>query len=358
MAMTVQETREAILTMLGAANGLETKPYGPHPFTLDEYMPPGNYANAESVERGAEGDKFNWVAYSCYGRDNYVNSQDLKAQLERAFGDNELCQDVHATIHRDEDGMAHSVEYCFHTFGVEHSESPDGPDFCLLCGWTTQHLKCNAGPDDHPSENCHYLCANCGVNTGITTPCFRKITFNMEIKSEAFLTSSPNIVSAVGPDVNNAVGEILISYALVENNLRAMMAKVPGHKSRSNLSEDIERLRKHKASIVVSASAKSTDGGRAMDECIDAIVSVYDKIRDKRNTLAHGQLVQVGLVTFSIGGDDVGREKDQGSRLQIEHAGETIELTEDGIQPLLDNVRELQAHVGHLGQILELLASR
>ena len=68
--------------------------------------------------------------------------------------------------------------------------------------------------------------------------------------------------------------------------------------------------------------------------------------------------MQVGLVTFSIGGDDVGREKDQGSRLQIEHAGETIELTEDGIQTLLDNARELQAHVGHLGQILELLASR
>ena len=355
MAMTVQETREAILSMLGTANELEPRHYGPHPFPLDEYTPSGNYANAESVERGPEGDKFNWVAYSFYERDNYTNSQDVKAQLEQVFADNELCQNVHVTLHRDEDGLVHHVEYRFHTFSVEHSESSDGPVFCLSCGWNTLHLKCNAGPDDHPSENCHYFCANCGVDTGITTRCLRKITVDMEIQLEASLTSSPNVVSAVSPNVNSAVGEILISYALVENNLRALMVNVPGHNPRSNLSEDIERLKKYKTRIVASASAKSVDGGQAMEECIDAIVSAYAKIRDKRNALAHGQLVQVDLVAFSIGGDDVGREKDQGSRLQIEHAGETIELTEDGIQPLLDNARELQAHIGHLGQILELL---
>ena len=54
MPMTMQETKEAILAMLGNANGLKTKPYGPHPPTLDEYLAPGNYAIAESVERGAE----------------------------------------------------------------------------------------------------------------------------------------------------------------------------------------------------------------------------------------------------------------------------------------------------------------
>ena len=66
MTMTMQETKEAILAMLGAADGLKTQPYGPHPSILDEYMPPGNYAEAESVERGAEGDKFKWVACSSY----------------------------------------------------------------------------------------------------------------------------------------------------------------------------------------------------------------------------------------------------------------------------------------------------
>ena len=357
MAMTMQETREAILAMLSTANGLETKSYGPRPFTPDVYMPPGNYAKAESVERGSVGDKFNWVAHSFYGTDNYVTSQNLKAQLERVFADNELCQNVHATIYQDEDGMANGVEYRFHTFGVEHSESPDGLDFCSSCGWNTQHLKCNAGPDDHPSEDCHYLCANCGMNTGITGPCIRKITTEMQIKSDVFLTSSPSVVSHVSPVVNKAVGEILISYALVENNLRAMMVNVPGHKPRSNLSADIERLKKYKAQIVASASAKSADGGQAMEECINAIISAYDRTRNKRNTLAHGQLVYVGLVTFSIGGDDVGSDRDQGSRLQIEHAGETIELTKDGVQPLLDNAHELQSHVGHLGQILKLLGN-
>ena len=95
-----------------------------------------------------------------------------------------------------------------------------------------------------------------------------------------------------------------------------------------------------------------------MEECINAIIDAFASIHAQRNALAHGQLVQVGLSTVTIGGDNSGRDTDRGARLQIEHNGETVELTEDGIQELLDNVRALQAHVGHLGQILELLANR
>ena len=358
MTLMMQETKESILAMLGAINGLETQPYGPYPSKLDGYLAPGNYANVERVERGTDGDTFNWVAYSSYGEAYYVNSQDLKAQLERVFSDNELCQNVHVTIHCNENEMAHRVEYRFHTFGVELSESPDGPDFCPSCGWNTRHLKCNAGPDDHPIEACHYLCANCGINTGITAPCLRTIIVNRKIKSEAFLTYSPNIVSAVSPEVCNAVGEILMGYALAENNLRAMMVDVPDHNPRSNLSDDIKRLKKYKTKIVESASAKSADGGLAMEKCIDAIIYASDKTRAKRNALAHGQLVEVGLSTFVVRGGDTDRNQDRGSRLQIEHAGETVELTEDGIQEFLDNARELQAQVGHLGEILQYLASR
>ena len=160
MTITMQETKETILTMLSDANGLKPDPYGPDSSALDTYMEPGNYANAESVERGAEGAKFNWVAYSAYGEKDYLNSQDLAAKLERVFAPDELCQNVHMTIYQNEDGMAHRVEYRFHTFGIELSENPDGPDFCPSCGWNTQHMKCNAGPDDHPSEACHYLCVS------------------------------------------------------------------------------------------------------------------------------------------------------------------------------------------------------
>ncbi len=356
--LTMQQTKEAILAMLGGANGLETQPYGPDPSELEEYLALGNYANVENFERGAESGKFNWVAYSAFGEKDYLNSQDLAAKIERVFSDDELCQNVHITIYQNEDEMAHRVEYRFHTFGVVDPEGPDGHDFCPSCGWNTQHLICNAGPDDHPSGACHYLCANCGMDTGTTTPCIRQITFNAQFKLGAYLTRFPNIVSSVNSNVNNAVGEILIGYALVENNLRAIMVDLPGHNNRSYLSVDIERLRKHKAAIVASASAKSADSGQALEECIDAIVSAYGKISNKRNALAHGQLVQVGLTTFTIGDDDGERSRDQGSRLQIEHDGETIVLTEDGIQGLLENARELQTHVGHLGQILEFLASR
>ena len=358
MTMTMRETKETILNLLGDANGLESRPYWPESSTPDMYMAPGNYANAESVERGSEGDQFNWVAFSSYGEEERVNSQELTAKLERVFADDELCQNVQATIYQTEGGMAHRVEYRFHTFGVELPESSDGPDFCPSCGWNTEHIKCNAAPDDHPSEDCHYLCANCGVDTGTTTPCVRNIALSMESKSEVFLTRSPNVVSAVSRSVVNAAGEIVLGYALVENNLRAMMASVPGHQPGSNLSTEIERLKKHKKAIVESASAKTADGGQAMEECINAIFDAFANIQAQRNALAHGQLVQVGFSTVTIGGNNTDRDTDRGSRLQIEHNGETVKLTEDGIQELLDNARELQAQVGYLGQILEFLASR
>lgn len=357
MPMTMQETREAILAMLGAANGLEARTFGPNAHTLDEYMAPGNYAAAESVERGPEGDKFNWVAYSSYGQGNYMNSQELQAQLERVFTGNELCQDVHATIYH-EDEMAHRVEYRFQTSGVESPSGPDGPDFCPTCGWQTVYLRCSAGPGAHPSEACHFLCAKCGVDTGITGPCIQGITIEMRTKLEAHLTRSPNIVLDVSPVVKKAVGEILIGYALAENNLRAMMVKVPGYNPSSYLSADIERLKEHKADIVATAFAKSAVGGQDMEKCIDAIVDAEAKTRPKRNALAHGQLVHIGLTTFSVGGENTNGNDERGSRLEIEHRGETVELTEDGIQEPLNSARELQKQVGILGRILEFLAAK
>ena len=359
MPMTMRETKEAILALLAAANGLETKPYWPYPYSPGENKMPGNYAKAESVERGVDGDKFNWIALSVFEEGNYVTIQDLKVQLEQLFADNEWCQSGHATIyHNEDDEMAGVVEFRFHTLGVELCASPDGPDFCPSCGWNTVHLKCNAEPVDHPDEACQYPCANCGLNTGITTPCLRRVTFSMTTRSEVSLTGSTNIMSGVSPGIINALGEILIGYALAENSLRAMMKNVPGHSPRSNLSEDIDRLKKHKEAFVASYSAQSADGGQAMEECIAAIVSAFNEIYGKRRALAHGQLVNVGLSTSTITPHGINRDKEESSRLQIEHNGVSLELTEEGIQEPLDNIRELQAQVGRLGRTLEFLVVR
>ena len=359
MPMTMQETREAILGMLSAANGLQAQRYWPFSLEIDEYTAPGNYALAESVEREADGDKFNWIALSVYEEGNYLTIQDLKVQLEPLFADNEWCQSGHATIyHNEDDEMARRVEFRFHTLGDALSASPDGPDFCPSCGWNTKHLKCNAGPEDHPVEECQYLCANCGMNTGIVGACLREITVNNEIKMAVSLTGSQNVISDVSPGVINAVGEIIVGYALAENNLRARMVNLPGHKPGSNLSTDIERLKKQKEAIVASYSAQSADGGQAMEECIAAIVSAFERIHPIRTALAHGPLVFVGLSSSTIGRQSADHDNDKGSRLQIEHGGVTVKMTEEGIKEPLDNTRELQAQVGRLGRILEFLVGR
>ena len=280
MPMTMQETKEAILAMLCGANGLE--PHGYWPFSLemdDEYVDPGNYALAESVVREADRYKFNWVAHSSFQGGSYANVQNTKLQFEQLFRNNEWCIDAEVKFFPDGDELAHGVRYRFHTFGIELSDSPDGPDFCPSCGWNTAHLKCNATPDDHPSEDCHYLCANCSLNTGKTTPCIRKIIINMRIKAEVHLAGSQDIILNVSPGVIKAVGEILVGYALAENNLRAMMVNVPGHNPRSHLSTDVKRLKEHKKAIVKSYSSQSADGGQAVEECIKAIVSAFDRVQ-------------------------------------------------------------------------------
>ena len=358
MPMTMRETKEAILAMLSADNGLETMSYWPRPHLLNQYRMPGNYAIAESVERGADGDKFNWVVLSVYEEGNRLAIQNLKVQLEQLFAVNEWCQKADVNMFHSGDELAHNAEYRFHTIGVEDSASPDGPDFCPSCGWNTAHLECNAGPDDHPIEECYYLCANCGKNTGITAPCgplFPWNTFSMTVRSKVSLTGSQNVISGVSPGVINAVGEILVGYALAENSLRARMVGLPGHNRRSNLSADIESLKKHRKAILASYSARLANDGQAMEDCIAAIVSAFDKIHAKRTALAHGQLVHVGLSTSTITTHGISQDREESSRLQIEHNGVSVELTENGIQEPLDNVRELQAQVGRLGRILELL---
>ena len=174
----------------------------------------------------------------------------------------------------------------------------------------------------------------------------------MLIPLEMPLGRSSNVVQHISLDVVNAVGEILMGYALVESRLRAMMVNVDGHKSTSVLSEDIKRLKRHKATIV--ASTASTDVGQAMEEYIDAISKAFDKVNPKRNALAHGQLkVHHNMVKVHASLVPSGRNDQEHSvRYCMEHRDEYLELTKDGIQELLDNVRELQHHVWNLGTLV------
>ena len=173
----------------------------------------------------------------------------------------------------------------------------------------------------------------------------------MLIPLEMPLGRSANVVPDIGPDVVNAVGEILMGYALAESRLRAMMVNVPGHSPSSNLSGDIKRLKRHKAKIV--ESTVTADVGQYMEEYIDAIINAFDKVNPKRNALAHGQL-KVQYTTKVHASLVPGGRNDQehSVRYYMEHRDEYLELSKDGIQELLENVRELQRHVWNLGTLV------
>ena len=178
----------------------------------------------------------------------------------------------------------------------------------------------------------------------------------MLIPLEMPLGRSTNVVRDISPDVVNAVGEILMGYALAESRLRAMMVKVDGHKPKSNLSDDMKRLKRYKAKFV--ASTASVDVGQDMEKYIDAIIHAFDKVHPRRNALAHGQLkVQYTVKVHTSLVLDGRNDEEHSVRYHIEHEDEdggltTVSLTKDGIQELLDNVRALQHHVWNLGTLV------
>ena len=242
------------------------------------------------------------------------------------------------------------------TTGIELSENLDGLNCCPSYGWNAEKLVCSAGPGEHLGEICYYLCANCGADMGITTQTVHKIEISTRVKRGVSSTDSPGTVSIIDPHVYSMVGEVLIGYAIAENNLRAMLKKasIPKHNPHSTLWGDIDRLKGNRSTIVAQASANLYDDEQTAEDCIDAIVDTFSKTYAGRNTLAHGRMVHISLVVITIRDDDPNRGDDRGSRgrLQIEHKDEVVELTEDGILGLLDNVRELQASVEHLGRIV------
>lgn len=344
--ITMRDTEEYILTALSNINGLRNHNYGIYPSKTDKYIVPGNYVYAKNVERGIEQDKFNWVACSFYEENNGIISDNLKTQLKQLFDTDKLFHDTHIVINQDKDGIIYYVEYQFHTFGTE-SISDDGyPDFCSSCGWNITQLKCNAGPDDHPSESCHYICSNCGENTGIIAPCIRKIVLNVQFESETYVVQSENIISDIGPTVANAISEIILSYAAIENNLQAMLSGACGYGPNTRLASSIKYIEANKDQIVSSISDKSVGIGRATSICIDNIIAIFRETIDKRNTLAHGKMERVDCATSTT--------TNGGFYIQMKHNDETLDLTEIGMRDILANIRKFKGLVERFGHLLKL----
>ena len=137
--------------------------------------------------------------------------------------------------------------------------------------------------------------------------------------------------------------------------LRTMLSKLPGYKERSNLSDDISRLEKHKSDIVATAREDNSELAEAVEICIEQLKRAFDETHYGRNVLAHGQMAQVASETITINSSQqrTPNEKHEGW-LEISHPRwGTVKLTEVSLDKELNSARDLQSKVGDLNGLVQ-----
>ena len=211
-------------------------------------------------------------------------------------------------------------------------------------------------PEGHGNNvKCRFHCPDCGEEYDTDgSRCFRGmvVTTNVSMPVSADTQESQMIVRK---EVTQAIGETFIEYALAENTLRRLLQRLPGHREKSTISEDLGRLQKWLPRIL--EDTPDVEGLRAdIDGCVKDLRSAFDAVNGKRNTLAHGQLVAVSstIRTVMASGEHIPAEPN-GTRWEISHQDHgTVSLTEPEISEVLEAAIELRRKVGVVATMMQL----
>ena len=155
-------------------------------------------------------------------------------------------------------------------------------------------------------------------------------------------------------EVTQAIGEIFVEYALAENGLRNLLKQLPGHRDRSLISNDIDRLERYLSNILVQTPDEWLKA--EFRECVKDLRNAFDSVNSKRNALAHGQLMghSSWTHTISVSGEHIPDEPGT-TWLEISHpAHGKVPLTEPEVSGVLKETIELRRQVGILGNLAEI----
>ena len=280
MTMTMRATQEAILRNLAAMNNL---PICRFPYLADHPLK-GNYVFAEQVERTYSGDVFTWEAHPVYASGEYEPSDDVKEAKERVFND-PFYKNPEVRLLKDERGFGHTVAYRFKTHGTDRPRSY--PDFCPACGWNTCHNKCVTL--DHDVNECNFPCSSCGAVTGVVGSCVREIHVSSNVSMPIVLDHNREPLGTLPETVKIAVGEVILDFALAENNLRELLKELPGYRAKSYIGDDISRLKGVREALVAQAKSTSDELGDATLENVQRLVR------------AHGEAAGIGTPYLMAG---------------------------------------------------------
>ena len=216
-----------------------------------------------------------------------------------------------------------------------------------------KHARCQT-PTGHSSEACRFLCQDCGEEFETDGPgCIQGIAIKMNF-TMPIAASAEESQTAVPKEVTQAIGEILIEYALAENTLWRLLKELPGHRERGAIARDMNRLEESLPKIL--QSTPDVEGLRsAFESCVRDLRTALDAINSKRNALAHGQLVGSVSETITIvaSGEHVPSEPG-GNWLEISHPDHgTVSLTEPEISKVLEAAVGLRRQVGVFARLAE-----
>ena len=336
MAMTMRESQEIILRNLATMNTLPIRRF---PYLADPPLK-GNYAFAEQVKRTSSGDVFTWEAHSVYAVGEYEPADVVRESVERAFS-GPFYKDVEATLITNESWFVRIVNYRFKTHGIDRPRRH--PDFCPSCGWNTQHNKCVAPPEHN---ECNFPCSRCGAVTGVVGSCVREIHMSLNVSMPIVLDHNREPLETLPERVKIAVGEVILDFALAENNLRELLKELPGYCAKSYIADDIRRLKDVREALVAQAKSISNELGDATLEGVQRLVRAYGEAARYRNALSHGQAV---AMTTNLDSED------SQTHLEIIHKETKILLTASGMEKPVEAVKELQLSLVSLMRVAEFI---
>ena len=168
--------------------------------------------------------------------------------------------------------------------------------FCSRCANETEWSKCLVEGDDskHGEGLCLFECSVCGERKqeGV---CLRTIVFSVQISQPVF---SP---IPLDPEIASLVGTIVTVWSQSENLLWHMLEKVREVEGTSKrdwyplFARDIELLKRRLPDIDREAQHFFSQAW------YDKVRDVYDRLKDPRDTLAHGSLIARSASTTWVG---------------------------------------------------------
>ncbi len=158
-----------------------------------------------------------------------------------------------------------------------------------------EHLdsSCLKPPGHDDDVKCRFLCSDCGEEYETDEGrCIRELRLEWTV-GMPISTDIREAQTRMPTEVKQAIGEILMDYALAENTLREVLQQLPEHRERSYISEDLKRLEKWLPHILEQTPGKDWQKKWRgdFDECVKDLRRALDAVYSKRNALAHGQLV-------------------------------------------------------------------